>query len=647
MALVVGVGSGFGAVGFRWLIFSFTWLATGHEQFGQQGRVASLHLPWLGIWFLLLIPVLGGLLYGPLIQRYAKEARGHGVPEVMLAVAENGGRIRPPVTIVKALASALCIGVGGSVGREGPIVQIGSAFASTLGQWVKMSESRLRIIVACGAAGGIAATFNAPITGMFFGFEIILREFSLDALFATILSAVTADLVSRAFFGSAPFFAQMPHNLLVEHDYTYLLVAVLGLAAGVVGVSFKTVIYKLEDLADQAWKGRPEWARPAVGGVVLGLLLLALPEMYGVGYPVMNREVTGHVVLWFVLALMVGKIVAAGTTLAIGGSGGIFAPSLFTGAMGGMAFGAIVSALFGHVVSSPAIFGVVAMGGVFGAAAQAPLTAIASVVEMTGNFGLILPVMLTVGIAVAVSKRLTYGSIYTTKLLRRGIDIERPKPTSVLQMLTVADVMHPLVGPYGIQLRRPQRDGAPTTALGEESLATAIGPIIGEQQPQVLFPDETLDQALRQLVLYGRVGLPVVSEDGGHLLGWITRHSVLRALSERVDASAREAALGRLATEFSDKDAAFRLHVPRNPLNGYKVVEMAVRPGSPVADRRVGEVSWPPGSIVVAATRSGELVAPEKDLQLRPGERVILVAPAPDKPDETARARESLSQPPA
>ena len=171
MALIVGALAGLGAVLFRWLIFGFTWLATGYQQFGQQGRVGSLHLPGLGIWFLLVIPVVGGLLYGPLIQRFAREARGHGVPEVMLAVAENGGRIRPPVTIVKALASAICIGTGGSVGREGPIVQVGSALASTLGQLVRMSESRLRIIVACGAAGGISATFNAPITGVFFGFD--------------------------------------------------------------------------------------------------------------------------------------------------------------------------------------------------------------------------------------------------------------------------------------------------------------------------------------------------------------------------------------------------------------------------------------------------------------------------------------------
>ena len=157
----------------------------------------------------------------------------------MLAVAENGGRIRPAVVTVKTLASAICIGAGGSVGREGPIVQVGSALASTVGQFVRMPASRLRIIVACGAAGALSATFNAPITGLFFGFEIVLREFSLDALFGTILAAVSADLVSRAFFGSGPFFAQVPHDLLVPHDYAYLLIALLGLGAGLSASALK------------------------------------------------------------------------------------------------------------------------------------------------------------------------------------------------------------------------------------------------------------------------------------------------------------------------------------------------------------------------------------------------------------------------
>ncbi|HUY57448.1 MAG TPA: chloride channel protein [Candidatus Micrarchaeaceae archaeon] len=444
MAFIVGIGSGFGAVGFRWLIFGVTWLVTGQEQFGQQGRVASPHLPWLGIWFLLLIPVLGGLLYGPLIQRFAPEARGHGVPEVMMAVRKQGGRIRPQVMVVKALASAICIGAGGSVGREGPIVQIGSAIASTLGQVVHMPPRRLQILVACGAAGGISATFNAPITGLFFGFELILGAFSIDALVAIIFASMMADVIGRAFFGAAPIFSQVPHNLVMAHDADYLLVAVLGLLAGLIGAGFKVVLYKVEDVCDTLWKGRPEWLRPAVGGIALGALLLALPQIYGVGYPVMDKAVAGQYILWFLAILMVGKMFATSLTMGIGGSGGVFAPSLFIGAMGGMGFGIIAHHLFGAAVGPPAIYGVIAMGAVFAGATQAPLTSIASAIEMTGNFTLTLPVMLAVGLAVGLSKRLTYGTIYTTKLLRRGVDIEQPPGFSRLPMPTDAAIRQPL-----------------------------------------------------------------------------------------------------------------------------------------------------------------------------------------------------------
>jgi len=627
MALGVGVLAGFGAVGFRWLIFAVTWLVTGHQQFGQQGRVGSLHLPWLGIWFLLLIPVVGGLIYGPLVNRFAREARGHGVPEVMLAVTENGGRIRPPVTIVKAIASAVCIGFGGSVGREGPIVQIGSAFASTLGQWVRMSETRLRIIVACGAAGGIAATFNAPLTGLFFGFEIILREFSVDALFATILSAVSADLVSRAFFGSGPFFSQMPHDLTITHAYAYLLVAVLGFAAGLIGVGFKTVLYKLEDIVDDLWKGRPEWARPAVGGLALGLLLLALPQMYGVGYPVMNGVVAGHVVLWLLVILMVGKIAAASVTLSIGGSGGVFAPSLFIGAAGGMAFGVVAHDLFGSAVGPPALYAILAMGGVFAGAAQAPLTAIASVAEMTGNFSIIPAIMLTIGIAVAVSKRITYGSIYTTKLLRRGIDIERPTPSSVLQLLTVADAMQPLSQADGHNVLVKREDQVEHGQLGRDQWRSLIGPVTDMQEPQALQADESLEQALRQLALFGRVGLPVLSSDREHLRGWITRRNVLQIVVERLSSAASEAEQATLAAEFAVDGDKSQVHVPTSPLENYQILEVAILSDSPAIGRRLGNVSWPVGCIVVAVTEGFEIGPPKNEARLHAGERVILLAP--------------------
>ena len=287
-----------------------------------------------------------------------------------------------------------------------------------------MPAKKLRVLVACGAAAGISATFNAPITGVVFGFELILREIAVDALVPMVLAAVVADLVGRAFFGSAPIFSQMPYNLVIAHDWQYLLVLVLGLAAALIGSGFHGILYKLENLCDAAWGSRPEWARPAVGGILLGVVLLALPQMYGVGYPVMNRAIAGNLALWFLLILMAGKMVTASLTIGIGASGGVFAPSLFTGAMAGTAFGVTADHLFGPAAGAPAVYGVIAMGAVFGAAAHAPLTSIASVVEMTGNYGLMLPVMLAVGVATLAAGRLSYGTIYTRKLLRRGIDID-------------------------------------------------------------------------------------------------------------------------------------------------------------------------------------------------------------------------------
>jgi chloride channel protein, CIC family len=623
MALVVGVGSGLAAAGFRELIYLITWVFTGRSTFGEQGHAASLHVPFLGVWFVLIVPVIAGLLYGPLIQRFAREARGHGVPEVMLAVAENGGRIRPPVTIVKALASALCIGGGGSVGREGPIVQIGSAFASTLGQLVRMSEGRLRVIVACGAAGGISATFNAPLTGVFFGFEILLKEFSLDALAATILSAVTADVLSRAFFGSAPFFAGVPHNLGVTNDFTYLLVALLGIAAALIGVAFQKTIYKGEDAADRLWASRPEWLRPVAGGLLLGLVLLALPEMYGVGYPVMDRVFANHYVLWFVVILMAGKLLTASLTLWIGGSGGVFAPSLFIGSAAGMAFGTVAHHLFGPVIGPPALYGVVAMGGVFAAAAQAPLTAIASVAEMTGNFTLTLPIMLACGIAAQLAKRITHGSIYTTKLLRRGIDIERPKALSALQALTVEQVMQPLApnGGHPHALEATNRREVPASKWEQ-----LVGPVTLTRRPQALFAEEDLEHARRQLVLYGRDGLPVLSRDG-QLRGWLTRADVLRALATELTSSEEMIEEGAAAADFAVQDPSMAIHTPSTPLHGYQILELRILPASPARGRRVADIDWPPGCIVVAVTQNREIHGAHPDLPLQPGERVIVLAP--------------------
>ena len=244
-------------------------------------------------------------------------------------------------------------------------MQIGSALASSLGQWIRMPENRLRVLVACGAAGGIAATFNAPITGVFFGVEIILRAFSIEAIFTVMLSSMIADVVSRQFLGAAPFLSGFPTGIALDHAGNYLLVALLAVITALFGLGFKNVLYKTEDVCDRVWKHRPEWARPAVGGAILGLLLLAVPQMYGVGYPVMYKAVAGSYALWFLIVLTLTEMIATSLTIGIGGSGGVFAPSLFIGATAGMAFGVIANRALGPGAGQPALYTVVAMGAVF------------------------------------------------------------------------------------------------------------------------------------------------------------------------------------------------------------------------------------------------------------------------------------------
>ncbi|HEV7189177.1 MAG TPA: chloride channel protein, partial [Blastococcus sp.] len=426
MALLIGAATGAGAIGFRLLIEALTWVFTGTTDYAATPGAPHGWLPHVGRWFVVVTPVLAGLVYGPLVARGAPEARGHGVPEVMYAVARNGGRIPPRVAVVKSLASALCIGGGGSVGREGPIVQIGSALGSTVGQLVRVPEDRQRLLVACGAAGGIAATFNAPLAGVVFAMEIVLRDFAARSFGMVVVSAVTASVVGRSVLGAQAFLA-LP-GFSVRHLAGYGLFALLGVLAGVCGVVFIRVLYGIEDLCDRLWRG-PEWLRPAAGGLLLGLLLLAVPRMYGVGYPVLEDGVTGHYAVGLLLLLLVAKMVATSLTIGIGGSGGVFAPSLFVGAMLGAAFGQTAAAVAPGPTGAAGGFALVGMAALFAGAARAPITAVLIVFELTGEYSLILPLMLAVALATGVSHLLSRESVYTAKLVRRGVDLDAQPPS--------------------------------------------------------------------------------------------------------------------------------------------------------------------------------------------------------------------------
>jgi CIC family chloride channel protein len=558
LAILIGAGAGVGAVVFRYLILGFTELFTGRSDYSDAGRAAHPLLPALGPWFLLLTPVVGGLLYGPLVHRFAPQARGHGVPEVMVAVARNGGRIPARVAVVKSLASALCIGSGGSVGREGPIVQIGSALASSIGQWLRVPPHRLQLLVACGAAGGISATFNAPIAGVFFALEIILRSFTAEAFGVVVLSSVTAAVVGRAVLGSQPFLVLPAFTL--HSPVEYLFYAALGLAAGLTGWLFARVLYAIEDACDWLWRG-PEWLRPAVGGLLLGALLLALPQMYGVGYPVLQNGVDGKYAIGFLLVLLIGKMLATSLTIGIGGSGGVFAPSLFIGAMAGTAFGLAMQAAFPHLGIAPGAYGLVGMAAVFAGASHAPIAALVIVFELTGEYSIILPLMTAVALATGVSHLVSRQTIYTLKLLRRGVDIETNTDTDKargaddpLQRLTVADAMRPLPEPVDARAGRhdllarlagarygalPVYDdsgyhGAVTAAsLDDPWPATDDEPRAADLASMLpaLRPDATLRAAALALQSHDATGLPVAPTDTTQPIGWLDHRDVLAALT--------------------------------------------------------------------------------------------------------------------
>jgi CIC family chloride channel protein len=545
LAVVVGIGAGLGAVAFRWMIVWATWLLSGHQDYAAVAGQANPHLPGLGRWFVVAAPVVAGLVYGPLVHAFAREARGHGVPEVMCAVVENGGQIRPRVAVVKAVASALCIGGGGSVGREGPIVQIGSALGSSLGQLVRLPESRLRLLVASGAAGGIAATFNAPVAGVFFALELILADFAVESFAAVVLAAVAASVIGRAFLGDHPFLTLPAFS--ITSPAQYLCYAVLGVLAAGVGIGFSRVLYLVEDLCDRLWRG-PQWLRPAAGGLVLGGLLLGLPQMYGVGYPVLARAVRGDYLLAFVLLLLVGKIAATSLTLGIGGSGGVFAPSLFIGAMLGETVGLLLHQTTPQLAPTPGAYALVGMGAVFAGAARTPITAVIIMFELTGEYHIILPLMLAIAMAAGISKFISRDTIYTRKLLRRGIDLHAPgralarltvgaaagpPPTPLTPEAGLTEIAHrfttepgtalPVVDDHH-QLRGIVLADEVERALTNHPNFTAAD--LTRSVP-VLHPDQGIDDALAALTHTHGSGVPVRSATG-QLAAWITHRDLLR-----------------------------------------------------------------------------------------------------------------------
>lgn len=631
LALLVGLAAGGGAIIFRHLISAFDWVF-----FDRLADALSL----LGDQRVILLPVLGGLLVAPIIYFLAREAKGHGVPEVMLAVETQGGRIRPRVAVVKSVASALCIGSGGSVGREGPIVQIGSAVGSTIGQLLRLSEENIRLLVASGAAGGISATFNAPIAGVFFALEVILRRFNLRNFSVVVLSSVVADALAHTFLGDDPAFAIPPHAL--ESNLEFPLYALLGLFAALAGLAFITVLYRTEDIFDALHL--PEVVKPAIGGLGVGLLGLWFVDLFGVGYgggPSTNAitsALTGERTLEVLIALAGLKILATSLTIGSGGSGGVFAPSLFIGAMLGAAYGDVAHDLFPDVTAPSGAYALVGMAAVFAAAARAPITSILILFEMTRDYSIMLPLMMAVAVSTVVAQLIRRDTIYTLKLRRRGVEIEEGREAALLQTITVGQAMARNFDVVSADtsvaelLEGVSADGQPrafpvldhdrklvgilTPSDIERVLDKDISALtvqdIAAKNPVTIFPDQTLEEAVRRLGSQGLRQLPVVSRhDPSVLLGLLRRSDV-------INASGRALATRGRPAQPAPAPAQVELY-------GTEEMQFKVIKRSPLAGKRIRDVDLPTDSIIVSIVRDGAPIIPRGDVSLEPGDRIVLI----------------------
>lgn len=427
VSVIVGLTTGLGAV-----IFIKLLRYVEHLSFDTGRGVLAL----LGNYYVIVLPLIGGLIVGPLIYYVSHEVRGGGVPEVMACMAVQGGRMRWRVAFVKIVTSAITIGSGGSAGREGPMVQIGGGIGSIVGQFLKMSDERIKTLVAAGAAGGISAAFNAPIAGAMFALEILMGYVGLD-FSLVVLSSVSSAIVCRAMLGNFPAFVVPIYQDLTLGELPFSLL--LGIAAGLVAIGFVRLLYRLEHLFDE-WRFPAYW-KPAVGGILVGIIGFFLPQIFGTSFGAMGDTLNGRLPFLLMAVLVLGKMGGTSLTLGSGGSGGDLAPLLFIGAVLGGAYGHIVHALLPGATAPVGAFALIGMGAVFGGAAQAPITAIMLIFEMTGDYLVILPVMVSTVISTLIYNMWNTESIYTLKVVSQGIRFRAGRDVDVMAAIRVREAM--------------------------------------------------------------------------------------------------------------------------------------------------------------------------------------------------------------
>ncbi|MCD1643248.1 chloride channel protein [Aurantimonas coralicida] len=448
LALVVGIVAGVGAIVFKYLIaFIYNLAFYGELSLHLEPNAYGAPSPWgMGI---ILVPVIGGLVVVWLVRSFAPEAKGHGVPEVMYAIYHQNGNVRGVVAVVKSLASAISIGTGASVGREGPIIQIGSSFGSTFGRALSLVRHQKITLLSAGAGAGIAATFNTPLGGVLFASEVLLPEISARTFLPVVVATATSTYVFRLAMGIESAFivplGGLPEGAAVN-GAELLLAAILGAVMGVAAWAFVKLLAKSEDVFEQS--NLNPYVQNVIGMTavgVMGYLFLSWTghyHIYSVGYATIQDIISGaDMTVAVLIMLFAGKLVATCLSLGAGASGGIFSPSLFMGAALGGAVGLIGNAILPGAGLTMETFAIIGMGAMVGGATSAAMTAIVMIFEMTRDYEIILPLVLAVAIAIGVRRSLTLADIYTIKLRNRGRPIPTDRTTNMFMVQPVTEVM--------------------------------------------------------------------------------------------------------------------------------------------------------------------------------------------------------------
>lgn len=633
MAVAVGAVAGAGAVVLRWMIRAVQWV------FFDQGTAldSTLGLPVPPWAVTVAAPAVGMVMVAYLLHWWAEEAKGHGVAEVQFAVRMRGGKIHPRVAFAKAVSSALSIGSGGSVGREGPIVQIGASLGSGLAQFAGLSADGVKLMVAAGSAGAIAATFNAPVAGVLFALEVILGSFAARSFGLVVVASVSATAVAQSVLGTQPAF-----HIVEAFDFVSAwelgLYLGLGVLTGLVSLLFVRTVYGVEDWFDH-WHAAI-WTKAVAGGLVVGLLgTFGSQHLFGVGHEGVELAMAGALSAGLMFALVFMKMFATAVTLGAGGSGGVFAPALFIGAMAGGAFGIVADGFFPGVVASPGSYALVGAAAVFGASSHAPMTAVIILFEMTDNYRIILPLMLTVVVAQLVASRLDPDSIYSIKLRRRGALAAPRAELGTLDLLLVADAMNeevPSVAPdttlddLAARARADRSHSwvvcdAEARLVGLVSLtdlerAIMEGDLGARTVRDVMTaavvtctPGETLRDAFRRFTERDFYQIPVLDpEEGGKVVGVLRRTEMMWAFKELSDEHQRLVA----RTDALPREGRFEsVHA-----------ELQVTPAHHgICDHAIREIHVPEHALIALLRRGDRVVVPRGFTRVEAGDVLTLI----------------------